>query len=48
MLILAHGKTPITRQIYVQLRKRTLEYAEALIKNLGQLIENSKFIKWKQ
>jgi CRISPR-associated protein (TIGR02710 family) len=48
MSILAHGQTPIPRQVYVQLRKKTLEYAESFIKNLGQLIENSKFIKWKQ
>ena len=45
MSILAHGQTPIARQVYAQLHKRTLEYAGNLIKNLRQLIENSKFIK---
>ncbi len=45
--ILAHGQTPITKQVYIQLRKRTLEYAKMTVKNLTQLIENSRFIKWK-
>jgi CRISPR-associated protein (TIGR02710 family) len=45
MSILAHGQTPITRQVYMQLHKKTLEYAENIIKNLRQLIENSRFIK---
>jgi CRISPR-associated protein (TIGR02710 family) len=45
MSILAHGQTPMTRQVYMQLHKKTLEYAENIIKNLRQLIENSRFIK---
>jgi len=46
--ILAHGQTPVTKRIYIQLHKKTIEYAEATIKNLRQLMENSKFIKWKE
>lgn len=45
--ILAHGQTPITKQAYVQMRRKTLEYAEITVKNLTQLIENSRFIRWK-
>jgi len=46
--ILAHGQTPVTKQTYIQLHKKTIEYAETTIKNLKQLMENSKFIKWKE
>jgi len=46
--ILAHGQTPVTKQTYIQLHKKTIEYAEVTIKNLRQLMENSKFIKWKE
>ncbi|MEM0111915.1 MAG: TIGR02710 family CRISPR-associated CARF protein [Nitrososphaerota archaeon] len=44
--ILAHGQTPIAKQTYIQLHKKTLEYANATVRNLEQLIKNSKFIKW--
>ncbi|MEM2319569.1 MAG: TIGR02710 family CRISPR-associated CARF protein [Candidatus Bathyarchaeia archaeon] len=46
--ILAHGQTPITKQTYTQLYRKTLEYANTAVRNLEQLIKNSKFIKWRQ
>jgi len=46
--ILAHGQTPVTKRTYIQLHKKTIEYAEATVKNLRQLMENSRFIKWKE
>ncbi|MEM1582767.1 MAG: TIGR02710 family CRISPR-associated CARF protein [Candidatus Bathyarchaeia archaeon] len=46
--ILAHGQTPITKQTYIHLRRKTLEYANATVRSLEQLIKNSKFIKWRQ
>ena len=45
--ILAHGQTPVTKQTYNQLDKKVKEYAKTTIKNLEELIQNSKFIKWK-
>jgi CRISPR-associated protein (TIGR02710 family) len=45
--ILAHGQTPVTKQTYNQLNKKVKEYARTTIKNLEELIQNSKFIKWK-
>jgi len=46
--ILAHGQTPVTKRTYIQLHKKTIEYAETTVKNLRQLMENSRFIKWKE
>ena len=45
--ILAHGQTPVTQQTYSQLHKKTIEYAKTTINNLEELIQDSKFIKWK-
>ncbi len=45
--ILAHGQTPVTQQTYSQLHQKTIEYAKTTINNLEELIQDSKFIKWK-
>ena len=45
--ILAHGINPINKEIYASLLKKTTEYAKETIENLQQLMEDSKFIKWK-
>ena len=45
--ILAHGINPINKEIYTNLLKKTTEYAKETIENLQQLIEGSKFIRWK-
>jgi len=47
MSILAHGQTPVTRQVYIQLNKKVMEYAKEAVENIGQFLENSKFIKWR-
>jgi len=46
--ILAHHLTPVTQETYRELYQKTLEYAKIVVKNLDQLIRNSKFIKWKE
>ena len=46
--ILAHGTKPINRKIFKNLLKKTNEYANETIKNIKQLIEDSRFIKWKE
>ncbi len=45
--ILAHGLKPVNKDEYNQLYKKVKEYAEETIPNLNQLLEDSKFIKWK-
>jgi len=46
--ILAHGLTPTTKDTYKQLYQKTTEYAKITIGKLSELIELSKFIKWKE
>lgn len=45
--ILAHGINPINKEIYISLLKKTTEYAKETIENLQQLMEDSKFVRWK-
>jgi len=46
--ILAHGLTPVTQETYKQLYQKTIQYAKTTINNLKELLEMSKFIKWKE
>jgi len=45
--ILAHGTTPVEQENYENLLKKTIEYAQIAVEKLEQLIEESRFIKWK-
>ncbi|MCS7120772.1 MAG: TIGR02710 family CRISPR-associated CARF protein [Candidatus Bathyarchaeota archaeon] len=43
--ILAHGLEPVKEETYIELREKVIEYAEAAVPNLEQLIEDSTFIQ---
>ncbi|MBC7129594.1 TIGR02710 family CRISPR-associated protein [Candidatus Bathyarchaeota archaeon] len=46
--ILAHGLTPITRETWQKLYRKTLEFAEIAVKNINTLITIAKHIKLKE
>jgi len=46
--ILAHGTKPVNRETFHSLLEKTIEYAHETVDNLKQLLEDSKFIKWKE
>jgi len=46
--ILAHGVTPVSREVYEKLHRKTLDYARTMVEDLDGLTRDSKFIQLRE